>query len=118
MQGTSYVTFIGEKRHEAFGTSASAPVIAGMISLLNVAIQQATGRNNATVGFINPLLYQQAVNYVADIVLGNNFCTAETVVCCNEGFYATDGWDPMTGLGVPDFGKLLAVVLRLLAFKK
>jgi len=109
--GTSYVLFIGGKSCALWHLCINS---SDWRHDVNVAIQKATGRNNATVGFINPLLYKHAANYTTDIVSGRNFCAAEasTTVCCTEGFYATNGWDPMTGLGVPNFRKLLPIVIN------
>jgi kumamolisin len=76
------------------GTSAVAPLWAGLIALIN----QKLGRR---VGFVNPALYAIPAQTGAfrDITQGNN------------GDYAAKaGWDPCTGLGVPD-GKKLAAAL-------
>ena len=65
------------------------------------------------LGFMNPLLYKMAESspYVFnDIKIGNNFCTESK--CCpmnknggsDYGFLAADGWDPVTGLGTPNYG--------------
>jgi kumamolisin len=74
------------------GTSAVAPLWAGLTALLN----QKLGR---PLGFGNPGLYQLGASSGAfvDITQGNN-----------NGFNAAPGWDPCTGLGRPDGAKLLA----------
>jgi kumamolisin len=64
------------------GTSAVAPLWAGLVALLN----QSLGRR---LGFINPKLYQNASAFT-DITDGNH-----------NGFSAGLGWDPVTGLGSP-----------------
>jgi tripeptidyl-peptidase-1 len=92
-----------------FGTSASAPVFAAMISLINAA---RAANNMSSVGFINPTLYAYGqantfgVNGTSfapynDVTQGDNTCTSGTnpPVCCDSGFYATAGWDPVTGFG-------------------
>jgi kumamolisin len=68
------------------GTSAVAPLWAGLIALVN----EGKGR---TIGFANPALYgaAQAFN---DVILGDN--KADGI-----GYAATSGWDPCTGLGSP-----------------
>lgn len=48
------------------------------------------------VGFLNPTLYANA-NVFQDITLGNNRCP-QNQECCKSGFYATTGWDPVTGM--------------------
>ena len=78
------------------GTSAVAPLWAGLIALLN----QALGK---PVGYLNPLLYktiapQQIFN---DISLGTNDTTGKF-----GGYAAAVGWDPCTGWGTPDGIKL------------
>jgi len=52
----------------AGGTSCSAPVVAGMVSVLNEARMKA-GMNS--LGFLNPFLYKNA-DCMMDIVLGSN----------------------------------------------
>lgn len=76
------------------GTSAVAPLWAGLTALLN----QKLGR---PLGFSNATLYGQAPSTGAfvDITSGNN-----------NGFDAGPGWDPCTGLGRPDGSKLLAAL--------
>ena len=86
-----------------YGTSASAPVVGAIITLINEA-RFAIGKGS--VGFINPTLYANpgALN---DITSGGN------QGCGTPGFTATTGWDPVTGLGTPNFPKLLAKFLAL-----
>jgi kumamolisin len=75
------------------GTSAVAPLWAGLITLINQSLGQP-------VGFLNPLLYSPSVEATFhDIVSGNN-----------DGYKAAPGWDPCTGLGSPDGSKLLAAL--------
>ena len=76
-----------------------------MVSLINSArIQQ----NKQPIGFLNPSLYSAGMNsssFFNDVVLGNNHCCAHdaTPLCCNSGFNATSGWDPVTGRFLPLF---------------
>jgi kumamolisin len=69
------------------GTSAVAPLWAGLIALVN----QHKGH---PVGYINPRLYGNAGAF-HDITNGNN-----------GAFQAGPGWDPCTGLGSPDGTKV------------
>jgi tripeptidyl-peptidase-1 len=46
-----------------------------------------------------------------DIVTGDNTCTAGK--CCSQGFHAAQGWDPVTGLGSPNFLKLKKALIAL-----
>ncbi|GJJ14188.1 hypothetical protein Clacol_008450 [Clathrus columnatus] len=90
------------------GTSASAPTIAAMITAINDA-RMAVGKG--PVGFINPTIYserfQPAFN---DITTGGNIGCDGNV---GSGFNASVGWDPVTGLGTPNFSKLLELWMEL-----
>ncbi|KAF9464795.1 tripeptidyl peptidase A [Collybia nuda] len=80
------------------GTSASAPTFAGIVALLNDA---RLAKHLPPLGFLNPLLYTKGLEGAFnDITEGNN------PGCGTPGFNATKGWDPVTGLGTPNFGKL------------
>ena len=85
------------------GTSASAPVFAGMLTLLNQSLKQ----NGA--GNINASLYGLALSSPSmfhDIVNNNNIvpCEPGTPDCDNNnfGYNAGIGYDPATGLGSVD----------------
>ena len=87
----------------AGGTSASAPLWAGVIAIAN----QMAGH---PLGFINPGLYKlsQSSNYTQDfhdITNGNNSVNSKGVTV--PGYSAVPGWDPTTGLGTPNAEKLL-----------
>lgn len=93
------------------GTSASCPVFAGIMSIVNSARVKA---GKAKLGFANPSLYKIAAEHPAafnDITEGNNLCT-ETL-CCKTGFYAAAGWDATTGLGSPDISALVSAAVAL-----
>jgi kumamolisin len=76
------------------GTSAVAPLWAGLIALIN----QKLGK---PVGYVHPLLYKQglAAGGFNDILHGSN-----------GAYQASPGWDPCTGLGTPK-GSTLAGAL-------
>ncbi len=76
------------------GTSAAAPLWAGLIALLNQKLGQK-------VGFANPTFYGLPASAKAfrDITSGNN-----------GAYKAGPGWDPTTGLGTPQ-GTALAAAL-------
>lgn len=96
------------------GTSASAPVFASVVALLNNA-RLASGK--PALGFLNPWIYEQGYNGLKDIVLGgSNGCTGRSLYSGLEAPFvpyaswnATEGWDPVTGYGTPDFEKLLSI---------
>jgi tripeptidyl-peptidase I len=81
------------------GTSASTPIVGGLISLIN---EQRKNVGKSTVGFINPVLYANP-SALNDVVTGTN------AGCSTNGFSAVSGWDPVTGLGTPDYQRLLTI---------
>ena len=100
---TGLTLYIGGQATGAGGTSASAPAWAGIVALAN----QLAGHN---LGFINPALYKLATsaNYARDfhdISVGNNSVSLGSVSV--QGFDASQGWDPTTGLGSPNTPNLL-----------
>jgi len=89
------------------GTSCSAPVFAALVALLN---DHQVSQGKPKLGFINPVLYKMWSDNKKtfhDITQGNNWCTE--MQCCNStfGYEAAVGWDPVTGLGTPNFGLMV-----------
>ncbi|KAG6845432.1 hypothetical protein H0H87_009339 [Tephrocybe sp. NHM501043] len=101
-QSDRYRIFLSGRPILIGGTSASSPAFAGFVALLN-DVRLAHGK--PSLGFLNPLLYSKAASGFNDITLGHNSG------CGTTGFNATKGWDPVTGLGTPNFGKLKKLVL-------
>ncbi|KAH9046089.1 subtilisin-like protein [Lactarius hengduanensis] len=95
------VFFKGNEQVEE-GTSLAAPVVAGIISLLNDWLIM-TGQE--PLGFLNPWLYGRGIRGLNDITEGSN------PGCGTDGFSAIAGWDPVTGLGTPDFREMLEQLL-------
>lgn len=95
---TGYAVRVDGANYIIGGTSAVAPLMAGLIALIN----QQRGR---PVGFIHPTIYANPQVF-RDITQGDN-----STVTGNKGYAATTGWDACTGLGVAD-GKKLAGVLQ------
>ncbi len=94
----------------AGGTSASAPVWAGLMAIAD----QMAGKG---LGFINPTLYKLAMSNrypldFHDITLGNNSVHQDGLNV--PGYSATQGWDPITGLGSPDAENLLPDLVNAL----
>ncbi|KAJ7811311.1 family S53 protease-like protein [Mycena olivaceomarginata] len=84
------------------GTSCSTPTFASIVALLNDGLVAA---GKAPLGFLNPFLYSAAGRATLnDIRTGNN------PGCNTNGFPATTSWDPVTGLGTPNFALLKAAV--------
>ncbi|KAI0123399.1 Pro-kumamolisin [Xylariales sp. AK1849] len=77
------------------GTSASAPIFAGVVALVNDAL---IAEGKPTLGFLNPWLYSGAgANAFTDITQGS------TTGCNTSGFPAMKGWDAASGFGTPWF---------------
>lgn len=85
------------------GTSAAAPVFAAILNRIN---EERIAVGKKTVGFVNPTLYANPSNF-NDITVGNNSG------CNTPGFYAVKGWDPVTGLGTPNYPALLKTFMAL-----
>jgi kumamolisin len=88
---TGYQVRVDGQEFVIGGTSAVAPLWAGLIALLNQKL-------GTPVGFLNPLLYGALAGQVCrDVTDGNN-----------GAYSAGPGWDACTGWGSPDGGKLLS----------
>ena len=96
------------------GTSAAAPVFAGIITLLNEYLVSNNIIQRPGLGNVNPQLYLLARDATAsfhDITLGSNDvpCKLGSLDCTtgNLGFSAGPGYDQATGLGSPDATNLV-----------
>jgi MYXO-CTERM domain-containing protein len=102
------------------GTSVATPSFAGILALVNQAVDQANGGAQGGLGNPNPSLYALA-NSVAssdafhDIITGDNIvpCQPGSVDCPTDppyqfGYVAASGYDKVTGLGSVDVTKLVA----------
>jgi len=110
--GNNYQVAIDQRLYLVSGTSASSPVWAGIITLAN---SLRLNRGKSSLGFVNPILYQLFVDdptIFHDVVQGNNRCTASSI-CCSYGFNASPGWDPVTGLGSVNVGRLLDALKKI-----
>ena len=88
---TGYAVRIDGTNTVIGGTSAVAPLWAGLIARINAT-------NGSSVGFINPTLYARPVA-LRDIIQGNN-----------GNFAAGPGWDACTGLGSPNGGQIATLL--------
>jgi tripeptidyl-peptidase-1 len=99
------------------GTSCSAPAFAGIVALLNDARLK---KGQPVLGFLNPLLYSSP-DALNDITLGGSTgCDGHgrfhgapngSPVIPFASWNATAGWDPVTGLGTPNFPALMAAAV-------
>ncbi|KGQ06746.1 Tripeptidyl-peptidase sed3 [Beauveria bassiana D1-5] len=108
--GTNVLVLTGGKPGLVQGTSASAPIVAAMLALVNDARARA---GKKPLGWVNPLLYSERVRGVLrDVTKGEsrscNFDGEEP-----GGWPTKPGWDAVTGLGVPkDFNELLDALVH------
>jgi kumamolisin len=89
---SGYNVVVDGEQEVVGGTSAVAPLWAGLITLIN---QQLATQGAQPAGFINPTLYQNP-NAFRDITQGNN-----------GKYSAAKGWDACTGLGSPNGASVL-----------
>ena len=87
MGSIKFSVIIGGEVYSIGGTSASTPVFAGMITLVN---SHRLSKGLGTLGWITPSLYQYFDHFIHDVVSGDNRC-AESI-CCDQGFSAGVGW--------------------------
>lgn len=99
----NYVIALNETLLTVMGTSASAPTFASVVAKINHGRLSA---GKKSVGFLNPVLYALP-NMLHDVVNGSNYG------CGGGAFPADEGWDPVTGLGTPDFEKMLQAYMSL-----
>jgi tripeptidyl-peptidase-1 len=128
--GTRYVTSVRCFEGIADGiSSASAPLFAAMIALLNNC---RFNKGKPALGFLNPLIYNVGQNAFTEYVSTHFACKLALTNCTlcsitkgkstgcegeswwglpspkipNAGWSAVPGWDPVTGLGTPLFDRL------------
>ncbi|GAA1025413.1 MULTISPECIES: S53 family peptidase [Amycolatopsis] len=94
---TAYRIVVAGRSRAVGGTSAVAPLLAALTARIN----QTLGRR---AGWIAPLLYNSAVRSVFRPVREGS----------NGAYRAGEGWNPCTGLGVPDGSALLAALTDLI----
>jgi kumamolisin len=89
---TGYLILADGEQGTVGGTSAVAPLWAGLIARINQKL-------GTSVGFLNPLLYAQLgnANVLNDITTGNNDITGQI-----GGYSAGPGWDACSGVGSPN----------------
>ena len=85
------------------GTSAATPLWAAILNRIN---EERLAANKSTVGFVNPVLYANP-KVMKDITEGYGYG------CNTTGFAAAEGWDPVTGLGTPNYPALLDLLMSM-----
>ncbi|KIN05315.1 hypothetical protein OIDMADRAFT_51125 [Oidiodendron maius Zn] len=101
--GQNIIAVVNGRRSHIDGTSASAPIFA---SIINRIIDERIAHSKGPVGFINPALYLNP-GILNDITEGSN------PGCGTNGFSAAPGWDPVTGLGTPNYPSMKEYFLSL-----
>jgi tripeptidyl-peptidase-1 len=101
--GVNYVVAVNGQFSLAFGTSASCPTFASLVNMINAKRLNA---KKSPVGFLNPTLYANP-QVLTDITIGGNQGYG------TKGFTAVPGWDPVTGLGTPNFPAMLDLFMGL-----
>jgi kumamolisin len=96
---TGYQVVVDGQQATFGGTSAVAPLWAGLIALLNA-------QRGTPVGFLNPVLYGRPDGTLRDITSGNNDLGDA------PAYSGGPGWDACTGLGSPDGAALSQLLAR------
>ncbi|KAJ7119026.1 family S53 protease [Mycena epipterygia] len=91
--GNNIEIVVAGQKGAVAGTSASSPIFASVIGLLN---DELVSNGKPVLGFLNPWLYANPGAF-NDITSGSN------PGCGTAGFSAKAGWDPVTGLGTPNY---------------
>ncbi len=100
---TGYRMYCGGKAEVAGGTSAVAPLWAGITARLNKEKQRQ-------LGFLNTAFYSPAGrSCLRDVTVGTNAIAASDGVKGTPGYEAKIGWDCCTGLGTPNGSALRAL---------
>ncbi|KAH8108266.1 family S53 protease-like protein [Phellopilus nigrolimitatus] len=101
-QGENVEIIVGGESGTVAGTSCSSPIFASVVALLNDRLVAA---GKSPLGFLNPFLYSDAGKAAL-----NDVTSGDNPGCNTNGFTARTGWDPVTGLGTPNFPALLSAV--------
>ena len=101
--GQNFAGYVDGDSSLIAGTSVPTPVFASLVTQIN-SLRLNAGKG--PVGFLNPTLYQHPEIF-NDIVTGDN------PGCGTSGFECVPGWDPITGLGTPNYGLIRDLFLSL-----
>lgn len=98
-------------------SSASAPAFAAIIANLNAIRLRA---NKPVLGYLNPFIYGKGREGFTDIVhggskgcVGYSSTNRSTPAVPYASWNATEGWDPVTGVGTPNFRILAKIVQHM-----
>jgi kumamolisin len=109
---TGYFVVAGGQQEISGGTSASAPLWAGLVARIN----QQLASSGKRVGYLTPLLYGAVPGGTG--ALGKQACndihTGDNITAHVGGFKSTSGFDAVTGWGSPKGKDLLALLTQVL----
>ncbi|KAB8237450.1 peptidase S8/S53 domain-containing protein [Aspergillus alliaceus] len=116
-QGTSFTVVDKGRESHISGTSAAAPVFAGIVALISA---ERVTAGLPPLGFLNPWLYSEGFRVLNDVTRGGSdgcngvdqYSKLETPVVPFASWNATVGWDPVTGLGTPDYGRMRGLFIN------
>jgi len=93
------------------GTSMSAPIVGAILTLIN---EERLAAGKKPIGFINPVLYQHPEMF-NDVLEGSQPRGGPDNTGCGNsgGFHCSEGWDPVTGMGTPNYQKMLKVFMSI-----
>jgi tripeptidyl-peptidase-1 len=98
--GSRILVVSGGELGVSAGTSASTPIAAGIIALVN---EKRLALKKPALGFFNPALMDMMKNCPQcfnDVTNGNNKCT--NLRCCKYGYNNAKGFDAVSGVGSPN----------------
>ena len=113
--GHNYPLVVQGGNFSTSGTASSVTTFGSLITQIN-GERLAAGKR--TVGFINPVLYAHP-DVLRDVTIGSSIgCGTSPVcpypeICVAQAFPTAVGWDPVTGLGTPNYPKMLELFMRL-----
>jgi tripeptidyl-peptidase-1 len=93
-----YCIGVGSILQGIAGTSAASPTAAAIFALLN---EERLSKGGKPLGFLNPWIYQNADAF-NDVTQGSNSGGGP-----HGGFPAVKGWDASTGVGTPNYAKMV-----------
>jgi kumamolisin len=101
---SGYIILVGGQWVPIGGTSAVAPLYAGLTALLNHALGQSA---HGLLQTLYSLAADEATSVFRDITVGDNAVPSSQFGPAVQGYQAGEGWDACTGLGSIDGTALL-----------
>lgn len=85
----------------------SAPIFAAILTRIN---EERIRAGKKSIGFANPAFYKNPSMF-HDVTKGDQ--SARGGACKGKSFSAVKGWDPVTGLGTPNYPAMLKYFMSL-----